>query len=85
MKASPEKRTAKERSEYSRGYAAGLRTKMDNEAAKRRQDVFLRMLEIALSANGWKIGEQPITSTEQRVDLAERWTDLAMRKLEAMR
>lgn len=79
------KRTAKERSEYSRGYAAGVRARIGDETAKKRQEVFLQMMTIALSVDGWKIGEELVRTTEQRVYLAERWTDLAMRKLEAMR
>ncbi|MEX3614553.1 MAG: hypothetical protein VB141_12570 [Burkholderia gladioli] len=41
--------------------------------------VFLSVLSTAIAAQGWVIGNKPVTSGDERVELAARWADHAIR------
>jgi len=77
-----------ERRGYSKGYVAGKRRK---QAARQREvhcreqqafldRAFLVILPVALAAEGWKFGDKPISTTEERVLLAKRWAEEALRQ-----
>lgn len=42
--------------------------------------VFRDLLPIAIQAQGWRSGDKPITSGQDRVDLAASWADIAVRE-----
>lgn len=64
--------------DYNRGYRAGKRLALraaigrtaDNEAAEFMKDVFLVALRECIDTPSWKAGEKPITSLEDRTQLA---------------
>ncbi|WP_152563255.1 hypothetical protein [Caballeronia zhejiangensis] len=41
---------------------------------------YLAVLPFAMQCQGWKIGEKPITSGDDRAYLAGRWADAAVRE-----
>lgn len=73
---------------YSRGYAAGKRrrhSEIDSERRRREQQafldrVFIAMLPAAMAAQGWKIGDAPVTSSEDRIKLARIWAEKALKQ-----
>lgn len=79
---------AAERRGYSRGYQARAhRIKRENESARRQCErqafldrAFLTILPSAMNAQGWTFGDKPITSTEDRVNLAARWAEHALKR-----
>ena len=80
--------TKEESRAYSRGYAAGKRrTKSiiryeQIEADRKRfaEKVFLTMLPVAMQVQGWTIGEEKITNSDQRINLAVIWTKKAVKQ-----
>ncbi len=72
---------------YSMGYAAGKRRKerdIAREVTKKKHDAFwqrafLAAIPAALTAEGWKRGEKPITMLEDRVRLAADVADEAVK------
>lgn len=80
---------SEEKRAYQRGYAAGKRRKVREirAEARMREDrafldrAFLAALPAAITAQGWKRGEQPITALKDRVLLA---VDFAREALKAM-
>lgn len=72
---------------YSRGYDAGRRRKqrlVDTEKRLAKENAFwqrsfLALLPWAMSAQGWTFGDQPITSSDDRIELARRTADRATR------
>lgn len=70
---------------YSRGYAAGSKRKaltinaerMNRQRAAFWNRAFLALLPAAMLAQNWTLGNKPITSGDDRVDLARRWADKA--------
>lgn len=75
-------KTAEQRG-YAKGYAAGKRRRTRDAAEERRinereqfrRRAFLAALPFAMGANGWKRGEKPINSLEDRVSLARDIAD----------
>lgn len=73
--------------QYSRGYAAGRkRLKSDMEKERRRATdeefwdaTFQAVSAAAFQCQGWSRGETPITSLNDRVDLAADWADRAVK------
>lgn len=71
---------------YSRGYAAGKKriTREDAREAyrKSRQEfldkAFLSVLPVAMQVQGWKFGDQPIASSDDRIKLAAIWAKNAL-------
>lgn len=67
-----------EKAAYQRGYASGKRRKAREISAEARlreeraflDRAFLAALPAAITAQGWKRGEQPITALKDRVRLA---------------
>lgn len=72
---------------YSRGYAAGRRRVQrdrDRQRRKQREDAlwqraFLAALPAAITVSGWTRGDTPIATMTDRVDLAARVADRALR------
>ena len=89
MKSADEIRKAELRG-YSRGYQTGSTKKKNDRAAQNKKQqhdakwnrAFLAALPAALVMNGWKIGEKPISTIEERLDFAVR---IANRSAERMR
>ena len=79
---------AAEKRGYSKGYTArGRRIKREEafEIARRERQAFLdrafiAILPAAMNAQGWKFGDAPITSTDDRVKLAASWAREALRQ-----
>ena len=79
---------AAEKRGYQRGYNAGKRRLVQEVARDRRhaqaeafrRRAFLAALPAAFGAQGWKRGDQPITSMEDRVRLAWEVADEAMKR-----
>ena len=79
---------AAERRGHTRGYQSrGRRIKRENEAARLRRErqafldrAFLAIMPAAMNAQGWKFGDKPITSMEDRVSLAAMWAEHALRQ-----
>ncbi len=77
-----------EKRAYSKGYAAGnRRRKRDNDRECQRMErqafldkAFLSVLPTAMNAQGWSFGSEPITSTKDRVTLAKRWAEEALKQ-----
>lgn len=73
---------------YARGYHAGKKKRhRDDFVARYRRErqafldrAFIATLPAALNADGWKFGDKPITSTDDRVELAARWAVAALKK-----
>ena len=73
--------------DYQKGYRAGLaRRKRETLERARRNElqaisdrIYLARLPVAMNSSGWKVGDQHITSGEDRVELAASWTARAMR------
>lgn len=79
---------AAERRGYSKGYTAGKRRKeklITREQIKAQQQqfidrAFIAALPAAMDVQGWKRGEKPITSLEDRVQLAADFAREAFRR-----
>ena len=79
---------AAEKRGYAKGYQArARRIKRENEAESRRKEqqafldrAFLAILPAAMNAVGWTMGDKPIRTTEERVDLAARWAERALKR-----
>ena len=79
---------AAEKRGYSRGYQArARRIKREKDAERRHRErqafldrAFLAILPAAMNTQGWKFGDQPITSTKDRVNLAARWAEQALKQ-----
>lgn len=77
---------AAEQRGYSRGYSAGKRRRQRELADERRRKeqqafldrVFIAVLPAAMNAQGWKFGDKPITSTEDKIRLARIWAEKAL-------
>ena len=80
--------------DYSRGYAAGRRkTAAELEQYRALADAissargslwnqaYLALLPAAMQVSDWVIGEEKITSGEQRVRLAKLWADKAVKNM----
>ncbi|HLP99165.1 MAG TPA: hypothetical protein VK149_12055 [Sideroxyarcus sp.] len=73
---------------YSKGYLAGRRLKKrkDEQESRRRERqafldrAFLSILPAAMNAQGWTFGDTPISSTQDRVKLARRWAEEALKQ-----
>lgn len=80
--------TDEEKRAYQRGYNAGQRRKaraisQEKLAARReafRQRAFLAALPACIAAQGWKRGDKPINSMNDRVGLAWDAADDAMKR-----
>lgn len=72
------KMTAAESAAYARGYRAGKAAGELTAAQKLSDEIYLRLIPIAIEAQGWSLGGKPVASGEQRIDLAASWTRLAM-------
>lgn len=70
---------AAERIGYQRGYAAGRRRAAVDDRQAFRREVFLVALPAALGGN-WEQGGKAITSSDDRIDLAWRIADAAMKR-----
>ena len=74
-------KTAEKRG-YSKGYLAGKRRKQREislERARREKQafldrVFIELLPVAIQAQGWTSGGNPVTTSVDRVRLARNWT-----------
>lgn len=81
--------TPDEKRGYQRGYVAGRkRLKRDRETERRYAEYaafwnrcYIALLPTAMQVNGWRIGDKPVSSTAERVDLARRWTDEATKNM----
>jgi hypothetical protein len=70
--------TPDENKAYQRGYRSGRKRravdergrKADAERAAFRRRAFLAALPACLASEGWKIGDKPVTTLDQRIDLA---------------
>lgn len=81
---------AAEKRAYARGYRAGKERRSKQIEVERiyakqqafRERAFLAALPACIAADSWKTGDkQPITSLPQRVSLAWRFADEAMKRL----
>jgi hypothetical protein len=78
---------AAEKRGYARGYAAGRARKQaefDRERARRQDQAFLERAFLAalpscIDATGWKIGDKPINTLDERVDLAWKFAAQALK------
>lgn len=76
---------------YAKGYQAGKRRKKADIDIERREKeerafrdrVFLAVLPFCMQAQGWKMGDEPITSSNDRVDWAWSVADRATNKRRA--
>ncbi len=72
---------------YSRGYVAGRRRRALEISQERvriqRQAmadrIYLALLPVAMTVEGWKIGHDLVSNGEQRTRLAALWTQHAMK------
>lgn len=79
---------AAEQRGYARGYQAGKKRKQrehrHEQTEKQRkafaERVFIAVLPYALKCQNWTMGEVKVTTTEQRIDLAMKWVERALRK-----
>ena len=80
--------------EYNKGYAAGRRKTRADLAAQRAiltairnargsmwKQVYLSLLPAAMQVQGWRIGDEKVTSGPQRVRLARLWADEAVKNM----
>lgn len=73
---------------YQKGYQAGKARKHRDIAAQQKYDrdtafldrAYLALLPAAMAAQGWTIGEEKITSSQQRIKLAVMWAREALRQ-----
>ncbi|KCB25019.1 hypothetical protein [Bordetella hinzii] len=66
---------------YARGYAAGKRRMHSGAIASERafwERAFLASMATALQAQGWKFGDKPISTGDERMRLAGIWADRAL-------
>jgi hypothetical protein len=71
---------------YSRGYQAGKarrkRERMLEQYEQRKnafwQRAYLAILQDAFNAHGWKSGDKPITSVDDRTNLARNFADSSL-------
>lgn len=79
---------AAEKHGYARGYRAGKHRRqrdIDHEHHRREQQalldrIYVAMLPTAMSAQGWKFGEKPISSMDDRIELARQWAEEALKQ-----
>lgn len=80
--------TPEETKAYQRGYRAGRQTAKERRSVERIQRekqamldrIYLTMLPVAMEAQGWLIGGQPVKTTEERVRLAGLWAETALKR-----
>lgn len=74
---------------YKKGYQRG-RQKTEHElklyfADRGRREIwneiYTSLLPTALVCQNWTMGDKKVTSTDDRVELAKRWADAAMRNI----
>ena len=73
---------------YQKGYQAGKARKSRETTAQQKYDrdtafldrAYLALLPAAMAAQGWSIGEEKISSSQQRVKLAVMWAREALRQ-----
>ncbi len=78
-----------DRAAYAKGYAAGRKRTHHEVAACVEQladnaiwnRVFLSLLPVAMTVDGWVHGDEKIQGTDMRIQLAERWADKAVSRL----
>lgn len=73
---------------YSKGYIAGRRKRRAEQVEKNRirerqafiDKAYIALLPIAMTVNNWKIDEKLVTSVDDRIELARRWVNEALKK-----
>lgn len=73
--------TSDEQRAYSKGYYAGrhnAKQQRSVESMRRERQAFLdrafiALLPVAMTAQGWKFGDQPVNSSKDRIRLAKEW------------
>ena len=86
--------TKDERNAYGRGYAAGKKCQQNeilklqrrlidagDDTRTLRQRVFTQILSDLMSSNTWTIGNKKVNDAESYIELANRFTEKAMRKI----
>lgn len=79
---------AAERRGYSKGYIAGRRKKrveqVEENWRRERQafidKAYIALLPTAMTVDGWKFGDKPVTSRSDRIELVRRWVVEALNK-----
>lgn len=85
MENQPDEAKTAEARAYSRGYQAGRKRRKTEVAEERRlaqrqafwQRAFLAALPACVTAQGWAVGDKPITNISQRTRLAKDFADEA--------
>lgn len=59
-------------------YKLGYRRGRQRTYAEKWNEVYLRVLPVALQMQGWTLNGESVSTSEQRIELARRWANKAV-------